>query len=93
LRPGDAIIVTKTDGTQLRFSVVRIGRYQRQAVPLVAVFGPSSEPHLNLITCAGPYLKDHRTYRDRLVVYTRLAAVSKDAPSTVPSDRSPFRTT
>ena len=93
LRPGDAIIVTETDGTQLRFSVVRVGQFQRQAVPLVAVFGPSSEPHLNLITCAGPYLKDHRTYRDRLVVYTRLAAVSKDAPSTVPSDRSPFRTT
>src|SRR5438552_9014011 len=93
LRPGDAIIVTKTDGTYLRFSVVRIGQYQRQAVPLLAVFGPSTEPHLNLITCAGPYLKDHRTYRDRLVVYTRLAAVSEDAPTTVASDRSPFRTT
>ena len=93
LRPGDAIIVTTATGTKLRFSVVRIGQYRRQAVPLVAVFGPSTEPHLNLITCAGPYLKDHRTYRDRLVVYTRLAAVINVPPGTVPTDRPPLRAT
>ena len=91
LRPGDAIIVTTATGTQLRFGVVRIGQYQRQAVPLVTVFGPSREPHLNLITCAGPYLKDHRTYRDRLVVYTRLAPPSGDWAGTVPTDWLPFR--
>ena len=93
LRPGDAIIVTTATGTRLRFTVVRIGQYRRQAVPLVAVFGPSSEPHLNLITCAGPYLKDHRTYRDRLVVYTRLAAVINVPPGTVSTDTPPLRAT
>ena len=91
LRPGDAIIVTTATGTQLRFGVVRIGQYQRQAVPLVAVFGPSREPHLNLITCAGPYLKGDRTYRDRLVVYARLAPLSDDRAGTVPTDSLPFR--
>jgi len=75
LRSGDAIIVTTASGRQLRFAVVRTGRYDRQAVPLVAVFGPSKEANLNLLTCAGPYLQDHRTYRDRLVVYTRLVDV------------------
>ena len=75
LRSGDTVIVTTAGGAQLRFVVVRIARYDRQAVPLVAVFGPSKQPNLNLLTCAGPYLHDHRTYRDRLVVYTRLVDV------------------
>jgi len=93
LRSGDAIIVTTASGTELRFTVVRIGRYDRQAVPLVAVFGPSKQANLNLLTCAGPYLQDHRTYRDRLVVYTRLVGVVKDATRAVPDDSPPFRAT
>jgi sortase A len=76
LRVGDAIIVTTGTGTQLRFAVVSIGRYDRAAVPLVAVFGPARQANLNLITCAGPFLRDQRTYRDRLVVYTRLVGIS-----------------
>src|SRR5438876_4185268 len=65
LRSGDAIVVTTAAGTRLHFAVVRIGRYDRQAVPLVGVFGPSKQANLNLLTCAGPYLRDLRTYRDR----------------------------
>jgi len=93
LRSGDAIIVTTTSGTQLRFAVVRIGRYDREAVPLVAVFGPSKEANLNVLTCAGPYLHDLHTYRDRLVVYTRLVGVVNNAARGVPDDRPPFRAT
>jgi sortase (surface protein transpeptidase) len=89
LRAGDAIIVTTAGGTQLRFAVVRIAQYERQAVPLVGVFGPSKQPNLNLLTCAGPYLRDHRTYRDRLVVYTSLVEVSHIALPAVRDDRPP----
>ena len=89
LRSGDAIIVTTVGGAQLRFVVVRIARYDRQLVPLVAVFGPTTQANLNLLTCAGPYLRDQRTYRERLVVYTHLVeespvglpAVGDDNPS------------
>jgi sortase (surface protein transpeptidase) len=93
LRSSDAISVITARGTQLRFAVVRIGRYDRQAVPLVAVFGPSNQANLNLVTCAGPYLQDHRTYRDRLVVYTHLVRVVNDATRAVPDDRPPSRAT
>ncbi len=79
LRPGDAIIVTTASGTQLRFGVVAIGRYDRQAVPLIAVFGPSRDANLNLITCAGPYRRAQQTYRDRLVVFTRLLGIATSA--------------
>jgi sortase (surface protein transpeptidase) len=93
LRSSDAISVITARGTQLRFAVVRIGRYDRQAVPLVAVFGPSNQANLNLLTCAGPYLQDQQTYRDRLVVYTHLVRVVNDATRAVPDDRPPSRAT
>jgi sortase (surface protein transpeptidase) len=88
LRPGDTITVATAGGTQLRFVVVRIARYDRQAVPLVAVFGPSKQANLNLLTCAGRYLPNQRTYRDRLVVYTRLVDLSHDAPAALRDDRA-----
>jgi sortase (surface protein transpeptidase) len=94
LRSGDAITVITAGGTQLRFAVVRIGRYDRQAVPLVAVFGPSNQANLNLLTCAGPYLQDQQTYRERLVVYTRLIGVIAPAaasnPDTWPAGARPY---
>ncbi len=86
LRSGDAITVITAAGTQLRFAVVRVGRYDRQAVPLVAVFGPSNQANLNLLTCAGPYLQDQQTYRERLVVYTRLIGVIVPAPQSEPDN-------
>lgn len=72
LRPGDPIILTTAGGVELRFMVVRVERHDAADVPLVGIFGPSREPHLNLITCAGPYIRGLDGYRDRLVVYTRL---------------------
>ena len=81
LRSGDAVTLITVGGRQLRFTVVRVGRYDRQAVPLVAVFGPSNQANLNLVTCAGAYLQDQQTYRDRLVVYTRLVGVIVPAAS------------
>jgi hypothetical protein len=72
LRAGDVIYVTMGDGRQMQFAVTRVARYQRGSVPLVNVFGPSHQAHLNLITCAGPYLGRDGGYRDRLVVFTAL---------------------
>ena len=76
-RRGDTILVTIASGAELRFAVLRVGQYDRHAVPLVALFGPSREANLNLVTCAGPYLRGERSYRDRLVIYTRLVSITR----------------
>jgi hypothetical protein len=73
LRAGDRIIVTTADGTALQFIALRIARYDRLAMPLPAIFGPSIGAHLNLITCAGSYVARDHTYQQRLVVYAELA--------------------
>ena len=76
LRSGDRIFVVTADGHELQFMVTNIGRYDRRNLPLVSVFGPSQQAHLNLITCAGPYLRSGGGYQDRLVVFTTLVGVS-----------------
>jgi hypothetical protein len=74
LRAGDQIIVTTADGNDLRFVVSAVNRYPLAALPLVRVFGPSAQPHLNLITCAGRYDHGVGGYTERLVVYTTLVS-------------------
>lgn len=76
LRPGDLVFVTIADGRQLQFVVTKIARYDRNAIPLVNVFGPSRQAHLNLITCSGPFNGRDGGYQDRLVVFTTLAGSS-----------------
>lgn len=72
LRSGDSIFVTNALGVELQFVVTKIARYDRVDIPLVTMFGPSRQARLNLITCAGPYVRGDGGYRDRLVVYARL---------------------
>ncbi len=72
LRMGDPIFVTTADSRAMQFIVTKVGRYDRTSFPLLSVFGPSGQAHLNLITCAGPYLGSDGGYRDRLVVFTTL---------------------
>jgi len=67
LRPGDLVIVRRTDG-RVRFRVEDIARYPRTRVPLQAVYGPTPDRALRLITCDGPYRRS-TGYRDNVVVY------------------------
>jgi len=73
LRPGDEITVGRTDGSSVRFAVDGVAQYPKQAFPTEAVFGPSPDPMLRLITCGGTFDRSQRSYRDNIVVTARLA--------------------
>jgi sortase (surface protein transpeptidase) len=73
LRPGDEITVERTDGSSVRFAVDGVAQYPKQAFPTEAVFGPSPDPMLRLITCGGAFDRSQRSYRDNIVVTARLA--------------------
>lgn len=71
LRAGEMIIVTTNDHKELHFVINRLVRYAANAPSkdvLNAVFGPSTEHHLNLITCNGVWTGTG--YDDRLVVFS-----------------------
>jgi sortase (surface protein transpeptidase) len=69
LRPGDAVLVPRTDGTTVRFTVTGVERYPKNAFPTQKVHGPTPDRALRLITCGGSFDYAKRSYRDNVVVY------------------------
>lgn len=72
LPAGAEIYIDTQGGETLRFTVERSESYGYQTVPLETVFNANDQPRLNLITCAGAWLKGEKTYDQRLVVYAVL---------------------
>src|SRR5712692_8446091 len=71
LTPGDKIFVVTVGGQELQFVVDRAVNYPANAPSqdvINAVFGPTIEHHLNLITCSGVWTGNG--YDQRLVVFT-----------------------
>jgi sortase (surface protein transpeptidase) len=73
LHDGDDVLVTRADGTTLRFTVTRVMRYPKSAFPTAEVYGPTGDPQLRLITCGGSFDRSRRSYLDDVVVFARLA--------------------
>ena len=73
LRPGQAVLVDRADGTRLRFVVSDARSYPKAGFPTAAVFGPVPGAALRLITCTGDFDRARGSYRDNLVVSARLA--------------------
>jgi LPXTG-site transpeptidase (sortase) family protein len=73
IKAGDTVLVSDAGGRQLTFVVDGVDRYSVQRPPLDAIFGPSDERRLNLITCTGAYDRSRHDYNERLVVHAKLS--------------------
>ncbi len=73
LRPGDAIVVERRDGSRARFTIQGSEEYPKAHFPTARVYGRTPGPTLRLITCSGTF--DHASghYLDNTVVYARAA--------------------
>ncbi len=71
LLPGDDVYVATLSGEEQHFKVVRIAEYHYTEVPINELFGTQEGINLNLVTCAGIWIKREKTYDRRLVVYTQ----------------------
>ena len=74
LEAGDPIHVDRLDGSTVTYVVERIEQHPKDAFPTEAVYGPTSEPVVRLVTCGGDFDRERRSYDDNLVVFARLAA-------------------
>ena len=72
LETGDEVVVSRDDGTTVRFAVTAVARYPKDAFPTAEVYGPTADPQLRLITCGGDFDRGRRSYADNVVVYARL---------------------
>lgn len=75
IKLGDQIIVDRTDGTRLVFTVKAVRDYSKSRFPTMAVYGGNlSQPTLRLITCSDFDPAIHHHTGDE-VVYAHLARV------------------
>jgi len=77
LRPGDTVQVELADGARLTFVVEQARRFPKATFPTAEVFGPAPWAALRLVTCGGDFDRARGSYRDNLVVFARLARVTR----------------
>ncbi len=73
LRPGADVVVQEQDGRVLHFTVDRTDEYPKAQFPTQAVYGPTGDAELRLITCTGDFDRRAHSYVDNLVVSAHLA--------------------
>lgn len=69
LRAGDTVTVERADGSAVRFAVTRVVRVPKDAFPTAAVYGPTADAQLRLITCGGRFDRAAGSYEDNVVVF------------------------
>jgi Sortase domain len=73
LRRGDQILIGQRHGPTMRFTVVRLERVPKTALPVGRIWTKSSEPQLRLITCGGNVDRATGHYRDNVIVFAAWA--------------------
>jgi sortase (surface protein transpeptidase) len=73
LRPGNAVEVTRADGTRVTFRVSGRQQVAKSQFPTDLVYGPTLEPSLRLVTCGGTFDRRSGHYRDNIIVSAVLA--------------------
>jgi sortase (surface protein transpeptidase) len=69
LRPGDRVYVRRADGTLAVFRVTVVREFPKDGFPTSAVYGPTPDPEVRLITCGGIFDTQDRSYLSNTVVY------------------------
>ena len=69
LRPGDQVFVRRADGTLAVFRVTAVRSYAKDRFPTLAVYGPTPDAELRLITCGGTFDPQLGSYLSNTVVY------------------------
>jgi Sortase domain len=69
LRRGDDVYVARADGTTVEFRVITVQSYLKDRFPTQAVYGPTPDAELRLITCGGAFDPATGHYLSNIVVY------------------------
>ena len=68
LQAGDDIRVVMDDGSTARFTVDGVRTVSKFRFPTAAVYGPTPDPQLRVITCGGPWDDARNIYSDNVIV-------------------------
>jgi hypothetical protein len=68
LRPGDRVYVRRADGTLAVFRVTAVRQFSKDGFPTSAVYGPTPDPEVRLITCGGTFDPQLGSYLSNTIV-------------------------
>ena len=74
LNPGDEVRVTRADRSEVVFVVDRVEQHPKNRFPTEAVYAPTPDATLRLITCGGSFDRSSRHYRDNVIAFAHLKA-------------------
>jgi hypothetical protein len=77
LAEGERVSIDREDGTGVHFRVERIERHPKDDFPTTAVYGDTEAPTLRLVTCAGEFDPNARSYEDNVIVFLELEGWSE----------------
>lgn len=69
LRPGDRVVIARSDGSTVTFEVDGIATFSVDSFPTEQVYGASQVPVLRLITCGGTFDRNQGRYLSNVVVF------------------------
>ena len=69
LKKGDDVYIKRSDGTTAEFRVTEVQEYPKDHFPTEAVFGPTPDAELRLITCGGTFDSVTGHYLSNIIVY------------------------
>ncbi len=72
LQAGDAVEVSRADGSVAEFVVDRVEVHPKAEFPTIDVYGNTDDAQLRLITCGGDFDSAVRSYEDNVVVFATL---------------------
>ena len=73
MEAGDEIHIDRVDGSTITYVVESTERHEKDEFPTDAVYGPTEQPTLRLVTCGGDFDFDVRTYEENVIVFASLA--------------------
>ncbi len=76
LEPGDEVVVTRADGSDVVFVVDRIESHPKNRFPTKAVYDPTPGATLRLITCGGSFDRKAGHYRDNVIAFAHYKSLS-----------------
>jgi hypothetical protein len=74
LKPGEKVFVRRADGTLAVFTITQVRSYPKTGFPTVAVYGPTPDAQLRLITCGGTFDPATHHYLSNTIVYASLTS-------------------
>jgi LPXTG-site transpeptidase (sortase) family protein len=77
VKKGDAVHITRQDGTIVTFKVDSVETFSKADFPNDRVYADTPDPQLRLITCGGNYDKKAKDYEDNVDVFAHLDSVKR----------------